>query len=51
MLTKAPEDITLCDLEVVTMPNGEIICNGISLGWIKLLGRYLTPKEPKQEKL
>ena len=38
------EKITLCNLEVVVMPNGEIICLGKTIGWVKELGKYLTPK-------
>ena len=39
---KAPKDITLCLLEVVVMPNGEILCNGKTVGWVDVLGKYLT---------
>ena len=38
MITKVPAEITVCNLEVVLMPNGEVICNGQSLGWLKTLG-------------
>lgn len=41
-LTQAPKDITVCYLQVVVMPNGEIICLGKTVGWVKELGRYLT---------
>jgi hypothetical protein len=44
-LTEAPKEITVCTLEVVVMPNGEIICAGQSLGWVngrKGLGKYLS---------
>ena len=41
---KAPNEITVCNLEVVVMPNGEVICSGESIGWVKRLGKYLTPK-------
>lgn len=39
-----PEEITLATLEVVVMPNGEIISNGKSLGWFKDFKKYLKPK-------
>ena len=31
-MTKAPDRITLCNLEVIVMPNGEIICSGKTVG-------------------
>lgn len=43
-VTKAPKEITVADLEVVVMPNGEVICGGKSIGWVKVLGKYLTPR-------
>jgi hypothetical protein len=43
-MDKAPKAITVCNLEVVVMPNGEVICSGKTLGWIKTLGPYLTPR-------
>lgn len=43
-MTKAPKDITPATLDCVVMPNGEIICSGKSVGWIKELGRFLTPQ-------
>lgn len=39
------KDITLCELEVVLMPNGEVICSGKTVGWLKDLNKYLTPKK------
>jgi len=35
------------DLEVVLMPNGEVICLGKTVGWFHDLSRFLTPKEVK----
>ena len=50
-MTKAPKQITACHLECIVMPNGEVICNGRSLGWIKELGKYLTPTPtPERER-
>ena len=43
MMKKNPEEITLCNLEVLVMPQGEVICLGKTIGWIKELGKYLTP--------
>lgn len=44
MIKKLPSKIILCNLEVVVMPNGEVISNGKTIGWIKELGEYLTEK-------
>ena len=33
-MDKAPKGITPCNLEVVVMPNGEIICLGKTIGWV-----------------
>lgn len=44
-MKKAPEEMTICHLEVLVMPNGEILCNGKTLGWVKDLGEYLKPEE------
>jgi hypothetical protein len=41
-MNEPPKEITVCHLEVLVMPNGEIICAGRSLGWVKTLGKYLT---------
>lgn len=40
-LRKPPAEITVAHLEVVVMPNGEVICLGRTLGWIKELGKYI----------
>lgn len=46
-MDKAPDKITLCSLEVVVMPQGEIICLGKSIGFVREFGKYLTEKEDK----
>lgn len=43
-MEKAPEEITVCSLEVIVMPNGEVLCIGKTLGYIRELGKYLTVK-------
>lgn len=43
-MTRAPKEITLCNLEVVVMPNGEIICAGVSIGYLRKFGKYVTAK-------
>lgn len=47
-ITKNPDQITLATLEVVVMPQGEIICLGKTVGWVKEFGKYLTVKNTKQ---
>jgi hypothetical protein len=44
MMTKAPKEITVCNLEVIVMPNGEILCLGQTIGWITTFGKALTEK-------
>ena len=44
-MSEAPEQITSALLEVVVMPQGEVICLGKTVGWVKDLGKYLTPKQ------
>lgn len=41
-MDKLPDEITLCNLQVVVMPNGEIICNGKTLGWYRDYFLFLT---------
>lgn len=40
----APKTMTLCNLEVLVMPTGEVLCLGKTIGWITTLGHVLTPK-------
>jgi len=42
MVNKNPENITLATLQVIIMPNGEVVCLGKSIGFIKDLGKYLN---------
>lgn len=44
-MKKIPDTITLCYLEVILMPNGEVICLGKTVGWFDKLGQLLTPLE------
>lgn len=44
-MLKQPEEITLAKLEVLIMPNGEVMCLGGSIGWFDKLGKYLS--EPR----
>jgi len=40
-MEKQPEEITLCQLDCVLMPQGEIICNGKTIGWFKDFSPHL----------
>lgn len=46
---KAPDEITLADLECVVMPNGEVICLGKTLGRVGDFGGYLRPQDADDE--
>lgn len=41
-------------LQVLVMPNGEILCEGKTVGWVDKIGKYLRQKEeilPEPKKL
>lgn len=42
-MKEIPKEITLCTLEVIVMPNGEILCLGESLGYFKKFKNVLKP--------
>jgi len=44
-MIKQPQEIISAKLEVVVMPNGEVICLGGRIGFFEKLGKYLS--EPK----
>ena len=44
-MEKQPKAITVCHLEVVLMPQGEIICKGGTVGWFYDLKEYLSKPE------
>ena len=48
-MEKIPEEITVCNLEVVVMPNGEIISCGKPLGYFRDFCKYLTEKNKKDD--
>lgn len=43
-----PTEMTLLHLEVLVMPNGEVLCMGKTLGWFSELGEFLS--KPEEEK-
>ena len=49
VMKKVPEGVTLCNLEVILMPQGGIICNGRTVGSFKQFKQYLTKKEKKEQ--
>ena len=44
-MKKQPKEITICYLEVLIMPNGEILCLGKTIGWFDKFKEYLIKKE------
>ena len=40
-MKEQPKEITICLLEVLVMPNGEIICMGKTVGWFDEMKKYL----------
>jgi hypothetical protein len=40
-INKQPAEIRFAYLQSVLMPNGEVICNGKTVGWYKDLSKYL----------
>ncbi len=44
--TEAPENISLAKLDVLVMPNGEILCSGNRVGWCSQIGKYLSDMWP-----
>ena len=44
-MIKTPELPTVCKLEVLVMPNGEVICLGKTIGWVTELAKYLFKED------
>ncbi len=49
-MNKQPKEITMCKLEVVLMPQGEIICMGKTIGWFKEFKKHLIGEKLKETK-
>ncbi len=48
-----PDEPTIYNLQVLVMPNGEVICGGTSVGWAtgrQNIGRFLREVGPTQTK-
>lgn len=43
-MTKNPDKITPALLDVIVMPNGEVLCAGKTLGWVTDFTKFLAPK-------
>jgi len=41
-MKKKPKEMTVCKLEVLVMPNGEILCLGKTLGWFQEFKEFLS---------
>lgn len=49
-MIKPPKEMMPALLDVLVMPNGEILCCGNTIGWVNEIGKMLTPKKPKDQK-
>ena len=47
-MDQLPDEITLCQLECVLMPNGEVICMGKTVGWFIDLKSYLEAQQENE---
>lgn len=43
-MEKQPEQMTMCTIECLLMPNGEILIAGKTIGWFDKLKKYLKEK-------
>ena len=50
-MEQAPKEITVCRLECVVMPNGEVIVLGNTVGWFKDVGPYLSLADTDTRKM
>jgi hypothetical protein len=50
-MKEQPKEITVCLLEVLLMPQGEIICIGKTVGWFKDMKKYLSIKIVKAKEV
>lgn len=50
-MDKNPEQITPALLDCVVMPNGEIICAGKTIGWVKDIGEFIKVKKEGRQRI
>lgn len=50
MIDKLPDDITLCELECIVMPNRDVIVLGKIIGQFCDLKKYLSIKDIQETK-
>lgn len=46
-MNELPKGLVVSTLDVVIMPNGEILCLGKTIGWFEDLKEYLNIKKDK----
>ena len=49
-LDEQPKEITVCNLNVLLMPQGEILCMGKTIGWFRDFKEHLS-KDKEEEDL
>ncbi len=50
-MKKLPKKMELCELEVLVMPNGEVVCLGNSIGYFNDFKTKLTIKTVRTKKI
>ena len=41
-MDESPKEMTSAKLDVLVMPNGEILCNGNTIGYVQTYGKFLS---------
>ena len=49
-MNKQPSEMTVCTLQVLLMPNGELLCLGKTVGWFKEFKEYLEIAGTREKK-
>ena len=50
-MKKLPDEITVCELECILLPNGDVIFAGKELGRFNDFKKYLTVKPEEEEEV
>ena len=48
-MNKIPDEMTICNLEVLLLPNGELLCGGKTVAWFKDVKSFLSVKEKSSQ--